>query len=411
MDKTRLRDLAILGGPPLSATKLHVGCPNIGNRAELFRRLNDLLDRRCLSNNGPYVEELERRTADLFLVRHSVAVCNATLGLELAVRALDLQGEVIVPSMTFVATAHCLRWHGLTPVFCDIDPATHNLDPDHAEALITPRTSAVLAVHLWGRPCPVDTLTELAARHRLRLLFDSAHAFGCTCRGRMVGSFGDAEVFSLHATKVVNAFEGGLITTNDDELARRLRLLRNFGFAGYDHVIALGTNAKMSEVAAAMGLTSMESFDDFVAANRGNYQLYEQGLRGIPGVQLARYDQSERCNYQYVVLEVDDRVTQISQADMVRLLWAENVMARKYFAPGCHNMPVYRELYPHAGAHLPATNRLAERLLILPTGTAVDEPAVRGICSVLQLALSNGAKLTQLLQSNPSAPFAQPTAA
>ena len=278
-------------------------------------------------------------------------------------------------------------------------------------ARITPRTTAVIGVHLWGRPCDVDGLAELADRHALKLLFDAAHAFGCTCKGRMVGSFGDAEVFSFHATKVLNAFEGGVVTTNDDELARRLRLMRNFGFAGYDNVVELGTNAKMSEVSAAMGLTSLDSFDEFVAVNYRNYKLYEERLRDVPGVRLARYDESERCNYQYVVLEVDERAAHIGQKDLLRVLWAENAIARKYFAPGCHNMPVYRELYPEAGKSLPVTNRLADRLLILPTGTTTSEQAVQGICSVLRLAAANGARLTQLLRPGQAGTLPQTAAA
>jgi dTDP-4-amino-4,6-dideoxygalactose transaminase len=399
VDKSQLSDLAILGGPPLAASKLFVGCPNLGDRRRLLGRINDLLDRRQLSNGGPYVEELERRVAALAGTRHAVAVCNATLGLELVVRALDLRGEVIVPSMTFIATAHALQWHGVRPVFCDIDPATHNLDPRRAENLITPRTSGILGVHLWGRPCDIDGLTDLARRHRLRLLFDAAHAFGCTYKGRPVGGFGDAEVFSFHATKVVNALEGGAITTNDDATAARLRLMRNFGFAGYDDVVELGTNAKMNEVSAAVGLTSLESFAEFVAVNRRNYYRYRELLRDVAGFRLAAYDEAERCNFQYVVLEVDERVTQVSRDDLVRTLWAENVIARKYFAPGCHNMRPYRALYPEAGLHLLATARLADSVLVLPTGTTVGEREVEGICAVLRLAAANGAKLTARLRA------------
>jgi dTDP-4-amino-4,6-dideoxygalactose transaminase len=185
------------------------------------------------------------------------------LALEIAVRAAGLSGEVIVPSFTFIATAHALQWQHITPVFCDIDPRTHNIDPVAVEALITPRTTGIVGVHIWGRGCDVTKLTDVARRHKLRLLFDAAHAFGCSYEGTAIGNFGDAEVFSFHSTKWLNSFEGGAVVTNDDDLAGKVRLMGQFGFADYDRVDSIGTNAKMSEVAAAMALTSIESADVF----------------------------------------------------------------------------------------------------------------------------------------------------
>jgi dTDP-4-amino-4,6-dideoxygalactose transaminase len=187
--------LALLGGTPTFPQLLHVGRPNIGDRARLLERINDLLDRRWLSNNGPFVQELERHIADYVGVKHVICVCNATIGLEIAIRAADLRGEVIVPAYTFVATAHALQWQEITPVFADMEPATHNLDPARVERHITPRTTAILATHVWGRPCQVEALAEIAARRGLKLMFDAAHAFGCSHRGRMIGGFGLAEVF------------------------------------------------------------------------------------------------------------------------------------------------------------------------------------------------------------------------
>ncbi len=200
MDKN-LDTLAIFGGAPALDAVRHVGRPNIGDRRRLLERFNDLLDRRWLTNAGPYVQEFEQKLAALMGVEHCVAMCNGTVALEIAVRAAGLTGEVIVPSFTFVATAHALQWQEITPVFCDIDPTSYCLDPRRVEAMITPRTTGIIGVHLWGRPCDVDALTEIASRHRLKLLFDAAHAFGCSYKGRSVGGFGDAEVLSFHATK------------------------------------------------------------------------------------------------------------------------------------------------------------------------------------------------------------------
>ena len=393
--KQSVEQLALLGGAPAFAEKLHVGRPNIGDRARLMARIEDMLDRRWLSNNGPFVQELERRIAEMVGVRHCVAMCNATVALEIAIRALGMSGEVIVPSYTFVATPHALQWQQITPVFCDVDPRTHNIDPDRVEALITPRTSGVVGVHVWGTPCDVDALAEIAERRGLRLLYDAAHAFGCSYRGRMIGSFGDAEVFSFHATKFFNSFEGGAVTTDDDELARKLRLMKNFGFVNYDQVDYIGTNGKMSEIAAAMGLTSLESMDDFVAVNRRNYRRYREGLADLPCVRMIAHDQTERHNFQYIVLEIDEAATGIGRDLLVRLLWAENVLARRYFYPGCHRMEPYRSYFPHAGLLLPETEALCGRALQLPTGTAVGEPEIDAICAIVRLAIARGGEIRQ----------------
>ena len=247
------------------ATTAIAGRPNIGNRDRLLQRIDDMLDRRVLTNNGPYVQQFEESIAELLGVKHCVATCNATAALQLAVRALNLSGEVIVPSFTFIATAHALAWEGITPVFCDVGLNTHTLDAEQVQSLITDRTSAILGVHLWGRPCDIPALTQIAEKSKLRLFFDAAHALGCSFNGQMLGNFGDLEVLSFHATKVLNTFEGGALVTNDASLAAELRLARNFGFSGFDQVASLGINAKMCEISAAMGLTSLESLDRFCA--------------------------------------------------------------------------------------------------------------------------------------------------
>ena len=302
--KKHLSELAIFGGIPAFTEKLYVNRPNIGSKQILLQRINDVLDSKWLSNNGVLVQEFEQHIASLVGVKHCIATCNATTGLEIAIKACELEGEVIIPSFTFVATAHALQWLGIEPTFCDVDPDTHNIDPQKIEALITAKTTAIMGVHLWGRGCDVEALAEIAHRHNLKLLFDAAHAFGCSYKGQMIGNFGNAEVFSFNATKFCNSFEGGAIVTNDSELAKKIRLMKNFGFSKYDYVDSIGINGKMSEVSAAMGLTSLESIEDFISINRKNYNQYQHELSNIPGVNLITYDENERCNYQYIVVEI-----------------------------------------------------------------------------------------------------------
>lgn len=396
--KRHLNDLAIFGGQPSFDEQVHVGRPNIGNRQRLLEFIDDILDRRWLTNNGRYVQEFERRIADLVGVKHCIAMCNGTVALEIAIRASGITGEAIVPSFTFIATAHALQWQEITPVFCDIDLKTHNIDPCRVEQMITPRTTGIIGVHVWGRPCDVDALATIARRHNLKLLFDAAHAFFCSYKGEMIGKFGTAEVFSFHATKFLNTFEGGAVVTNDNDLATKIRLMKNFGFSGFDNVIHVGTNGKMSEVSAAMGLASLESLDEIIGINHANYKQYQRELDGIPGIRLISYDENEQANYQYIIVEIDEAVTQVSREQLIEILHAENILARRYFYPGCHRMEPYRSYFPHAKLLLPNTERLVTQVMALPTGAEVEESKISQICQILRLVVENASQVRRWMK-------------
>lgn len=359
--------LAVLGGPPEFTAPLHVGRPNLPNLDGFQRRLQEILTRQWLTNDGPVVRELESAASQFLGVRHCIAVANATLGLELLLRTIPEKGDVLLPSFTFVATAHAVSLSGHRPVFCDIDPLTHNVSLESIKASIGPRTKAILAVHAWGRPCLVDELEGLARERNLTLYFDSAHALGCSHNGKRLGQFGHAEVFSLHATKFVHSFEGGLITTNDDELADSLRLGRNFGFAGLDNVVALGTNAKLSEVHAAMGCSNLEAFETLRRHNYRNLEAYLRELDGVDGLLVLDTRFSGAGNAQYVVAEAVGR--DLNRDFLVDALRRENVLARRYFFPGVHHSQPYQDA---AVGCLPETDRVCERVFVLPSGLAVS---------------------------------------
>jgi dTDP-4-amino-4,6-dideoxygalactose transaminase len=377
-------DLAVFGAPPAFAEPLHVGRPNMGSREAFLAYVHEIYDRCWLSNNGPLVQEFERRVTDFLGVKHCIPMCNGTIALEIAIRALELKGEVIVPSYTFIATAHALQWQEITPVFADIDLNTHNLDTDAVRRMITPRTTGIVGVHLWGRSAPVDELQAIADEHGLKLIFDAAHAFGCSHATRMIGGFGDCEVLSFHATKFFNTFEGGAVVTDNDDLARKMRLMKNFGFSGYDNVIYLGTNGKMTEMAAAMGLVNLDAIGEFVEVNRRNHALYSKRLNALGGLSVLSYDDREHNNYQYVVVEVLDDFP-VRRDEIVRVLQAENVLARRYFWPGCHNMLPYRAFYPHAGMLLPNTDTVANRVIVLPTGSIIGESQIEAIARIFEI--------------------------
>lgn len=396
ISKKCVDDLAIAGGDPAFINPLHVGRPNIGDRDSFMKRVDQIFAHRWLTNNGPMVQEFEARLANYIGVKHCIAMCNGTVGLEIAIRALGLKGEVIIPSFTFIATAHALQWQEITPVFADIDPKTHNIDPQSAEVMITPRTTGIIGVHLWGRPAPIDELQDIASRRGLKLMFDAAHALGCSYSGRQIGSFGHCEVFSFHATKILNTFEGGAVATNDDSLADKIRLMKNFGFQGHDNVIYPGTNGKMNEISAAMGLTNLENLSIYIDINKRNYCAYREALSNIDGIKILNYPMNERCNYQYLVVEVDQGFP-VSRDELISILRAENILARRYFWPGCHNMEPYKSFYPHSGLMLPNTNNLSRRVIVLPTGMNIDVDDIGNIVGIIRIVAQDANSVRKYL--------------
>ena len=357
---------------------LHVGRPNLPNEELFLSLVDEIWESVWLTNDGPLVQLFEERLAEFLGVRHVIAVANATLGLEILVHALDMTKDVIMPAFTFVATPHAVSWCGGRPVFADVTPGAFAIDPDHVESLITSRTSGIIGVHTFGRPCDVAPLQDIADRYKIPLIFDAAHAFGCTYEGAKIGSFGDAEVFSFHATKVINCFEGGAITTNDPDLALTCRQMRNFGI-DRGQVENLGINAKMSEVHAAMGLCSLEVYPSFAGGGRALWEMYQRRLKHIPGICL--YLPSD--NYHYVVMEVKR-----GRDFLWQYLHDHDILARRYFNPGCHHLPPYANTFPTP--LLSETNQLCNHILCLPTGQQMTLGDVDRVCKVIKEGLCQG---------------------
>lgn len=385
--------LAIFGNQPRFKNDLHVGRPNIGSKTRLFSLIEDCLERKWLTNDGVLVKQFEKMICEMTGARHCIAVCNATIGLELVVRALGGDGEVIVPAFTFVATPNAVGMVNGHATFCDVDESTHNIDVNLIEDHITSDTVGIIGVHAWGRPCDVERLDEIAKRNDLWLVFDAAHAFNCSLNGQKIGTFGAAEVFSFHATKFVSCGEGGAITTNDEGLADKLRLMRNFGFVGLDSISIIGTNAKMPELSAALGITSIEAMEGIIDANRRNHHSYCELTAEIPGLRVVPYTPADTPNYHYVVLEVDDAFG-LTRDKLTKVLHAERVRARRYFYPGCHKMTPY---LGNGNQHLPVTERLANRLMTLPNGTNVSREDIESICDVLRIAQAASVEINRLL--------------
>lgn len=377
---------ALFGAKPEFDKPLPIGqlyFPSWERYEAAFRRI---FERQYYNNNGPLHEELEGKLQQFLGVKHTICVSNATFGLMMVADAMELSGKVILPSFTFVASAHSLSWAGLEPVFCDIDPDTHQLDLKQAVALIDKDVSAIMGVNLWGGACNPKVLKELADAHDVQLYFDSAHAFGCAVDGVQIGNFGRAEVFSFHATKILSATEGGCICTNDDDLAARLRSIRPSYGAEKPVGIVRVANARMSEAQAAIALISLEDFPANQKNNEALYRLYEGQLKTIPGLHLVKPAGVSFSNYQYLVCRVDEREFGLPRDLLIDILKAENVVARRYFYPGVHRSIPYAQELPQYLDRLPNTDSLCESCIQFPIGALVSAHSVERICNILSRA-------------------------
>jgi dTDP-4-amino-4,6-dideoxygalactose transaminase len=372
---------AVLGGAPLFANRLGIVSPKLPPLEKIGEQVQDILRTGNLTNNSRYVREFEQALAERLSMPHVVTVSNATLGLILALNSLQLEGDVILPSFTYCATAHVLHWARLKPVFADILPDSFTLDPAAVEAAITPRTAAIMPVHIYGHPCEIDELAAVARRHGLPLLYDSAHAFGSLYRGQPVGQFGEAEIFSFHATKVFPVGEGGCITTHRVELAEYLTLARKFGDPGNENTRFPGLNAKMQEFNAIIGLEMLKVVDQHIA-NRRSYAAYLIDRLGqLPGITFQTIRPYVFTNYQNFGILVDEAEFGLSRDQLFTALAAENILARKYFYPPIHHQDAYSE---YRSTSLPVTERVARQVLCLPFYSEMTQAMLDGICTAME---------------------------
>jgi dTDP-4-amino-4,6-dideoxygalactose transaminase len=368
---------AIDGGRPLFPDGLPLARPAIADPAAVADAAAAILASGVLTN-GPTVRRLEERAAEYLGVRHCLAVASCTAGLMLVLRASGLSGDVVLPSFTFSASAHAVAWNGLRPVFADIRPDDLLLDPDAVARSAGVRTSAILATHTYGTPCDTEALGVLARRNGIRLFFDAAHAFGSRRGATMVGGFGDAEVFSLSPTKVLIAGEGGIIATNDDTLAERCRIGRDYGNPGDYDTRFIGLNARMSELHAATALASFEDLEERIGRRNQLAERYRKALGDLPGVDFPTVAEGDRSTYKDFTILIDADRFGTEAASVAKALAAEGVQTRRYYAPPVHRQRAYRWVGPANGA-LPETDRAAARVLTLPLWTGMTDEQVDGV--------------------------------
>jgi dTDP-4-amino-4,6-dideoxygalactose transaminase len=369
---------------PSSLEQIPLVRPGVADSAIVAGHIRKILESGVLTN-GPYVRAFERRAASYLGVRHCVAVASCTTGLMITLRAAELSGDVIVPSFTFAATAHAVAWNGLRPVFADVDPRTLTLLPASVEHAIGVRTSAILATHVYGTPCDVEGLDEVAGTHGIRLFFDAAHAFGSRHRGAAVGGFGDAEVFSLSPTKVLIAGEGGIIATNDDLLAERIRIGRDYGNPGDYDCLFVGLNARMSEVHAAIALASLQDLDERIAERHALARAYVEALSGFPGVEFPGITDGDVSTYKDFTVLIDPAAFGVDAAGLAAALGHEGIETKRYYDPPVHAMRAYRQVGGRNGS-LAVTELVSRRVLTLPLWSGMTEEHIGRIAGVFARA-------------------------
>ncbi len=374
---------AILGGEPLFSERLPIVQPTLPDYETIALQVKEILQTGILTK-GKYLQQFEERLAEYLGVRHAVCVSSCTLGLALTYQGLGLRGEVIVPSFTFMATVHPLVWVGAQPVFVDIDPYTWNIDPAKVEEAITPHTTGIVAVHNFGNPADVEALEDIAHRYRLKLIFDAAHGFGALYRGKPVGRYGDAEVFSLSPTKLLVAGEGGVVATNNDALAEHIRIGREYGNDGHYGSNFPGLNARMPEFNAILGLKSLEMLEENAERRNQLVKRFRQRLERIPGITFQLIRPGNRCSYKDLSVLIDENKFGLTRDQLAYALWAENIDTRKYHDPPVHVHQTYRHLRKQCEGRLPVTEQVAPRSLSLPIYSHMDEAVVDGICYAIE---------------------------
>jgi dTDP-4-amino-4,6-dideoxygalactose transaminase len=368
--------------PPTSAP-IYVTQPYLPPLQEFVPYLEKIWTNKVLTNGGPFHQQLEAALCDYLGVKHLALFTNGTVALVTALQALRITGEVITTPYSFVATAHSLLWNGIKPVFVDIDPHTLNLDPAKIEAAITPQTTAIMPVHVYGHPCDVDAIEAIAKRHNLRVIYDAAHAFGVQCHCGSVLQHGDLSVLSFHATKVFNTFEGGAIVCPDTRTKQRIDQLKNFGFVDETTIDSLGVNGKMSEFNAALGLLQLQHIDHALARRQTIDATYREHLRSIRGLRCLEGRGEARANYAYFPILVGPEYP-LSRDALYDKLRAHNIMARRYFYPLISDFPMYTGLPSASAANLPVATRVAQEVLCLPIYPDLSQEQLLGIIALLE---------------------------
>lgn len=364
--------------------KIYVTRPVLPKIEEVTAKLQEIWASKWITNNGQQHSLLEQELTQFLKVPYLSLFNNGTIALMVACQSLRLSGEVITTPFTFAATPHVLSWNNITPIFCDIDAETMNIDAEKIESMITPQTTAILAVHVFGTPCNVEKIQEVADRYGLKVVYDAAHAFGVEIGGRGIGNFGNISMFSFHATKLYHTLEGGALVHNDKNLKQRIDLLKNFGIKNEDEVVMPGINGKLDEVRAAIGRIMLNYVEEERQKRIALHKIYNEELSNVEGIKLMPVAENVKLNYQYYVIRIDEKIFGRSRDEVYDEFKNFNVYTRKYFHPLCSDYTCYHQLNSARAENLPVANVIAKQVLSLPMYGELSENDARKICTVLK---------------------------
>lgn len=363
---------------------VYVTQPALPPLEEFTEYLRQIWDTKILTNNGPFHQQFEKELADYLGVKYISVFANGTLALVTALQALRITGEVITTPFSFVATTHSLWWNNIRPVFVDIEPEFFTLDPEKIEAAITPQTTAIMPVHVYGNPCKMDAIQKIADTYGLKVIYDAAHAFGVTINGNSVLNYGDLSVLSFHATKTFNTIEGGAIICHDEKTKRRIDSLKNFGFADEVTVVEPGINAKMNELQAAYGLVQLKHVDEYITKRKAVAEMYRNELNGIKGIRVLNDIEGIRHSYTYFPVLIDEKEYGLSRDEVYERLKHYNIYGRRYFYPLISQFPTYRGLPSAKAENLPWATFIANKVICLPIYSDLDFEIVEFIVKLLK---------------------------
>lgn len=362
---------------------VYVTSPLLPSLEDFTLSLKEIWNSKILTNNGDFHKKLEKELAAYLKVPYLCLFTNGTLPLITALQAMRITGEVITTPFSFVATTHSLWWNGIKPVFVDIDPQTCNLDPEKIEAAITPRTTAIMPVHVYGKPCNTKRIQEIADKYGLKVIYDAAHAFGVEVNGESILKAGDMSTLSFHATKVFNTLEGGALIVRDEQTKKRIDYLKNFGFASETEVVAPGINSKMDEVRAAFGLLNLKIVDNAISARKQVATQYREKLREVPGITIFEDMQNVRHNYSYFPIFINEEVYGMTRDELYFKMKEQNIWGRRYFYPLISTFSTYRGLESAKPENLSIATKMANSVICLPIHHALTTEDVEGVVALI----------------------------
>lgn len=348
---------------------------------EYKEKIEEIWGNNWLTNQGPLHEEFNKKVREYLKVKNSTLFVNGHLALEMAIKALNLKGEVITTPFTFVSTTHAIKRNGLKPIFCDINKEDYTIDVDKIEALINENTTAIVPVHVYGTPCDVKKINEIAKKYNLKVIYDAAHVFGVEIDGKGIGEFGDVSMFSMHATKVFNSIEGGVLTYNNEEYKNRFDIYKNFGINGPDNISDIGINAKMNEFQAAMGLVNLNYVEDQISKRKKISEIYKEGLKGVNGIKYLKGKENVKHNYAYFPIVIDEKEYGLNRDELHDKLKDYKIFTRKYFYPLINDVECYRN--ENDSSNTPVAKYISDRILTLPMYGDLAIQDVEKICSII----------------------------